>query len=92
MLYMASTLKPAAIRANLTLYLIVADSLLLAVLWWHGYLRPIYMHIGAALIVPYLIGNVIGARIFEPEREDIYRLAAYAIILGAAIYGLPIWK
>ena len=91
MLYMASTLPPAAIRANNTLYLILADILILSVLAFRGFLAASAVAIGVVAIAPYTLGNWIGAKIFRPEAEKIYRTAAYAIIAASAINGLPIW-
>ncbi len=92
MLYMASKLPIAAIRANITLYLILADIIMLAVLWISGLLVPSALLIGALMIWPYLLGNWFGALLFRPEAERLYRWTAYAIIAGSAIIGLPIWN
>ncbi len=92
LLYMASTLPAAAVRATLTLYLILADVLLLAVLGWNGYIVASGLVLGALMILPYVLGNWIGARLFRPGHEALYRRVAYAIIAGSAILGLPIWK
>lgn len=91
LLYMASTLPIAAIRANNMLYLILADVLLLAVLWWNGYLVPTAVALGVLMILPYTLGNWAGARLFRPEAERLYRWAAYMIIAGSALLGLPLW-
>ncbi|MDJ0640151.1 MAG: sulfite exporter TauE/SafE family protein [Paracoccaceae bacterium] len=91
MLYMASTLPAAAVRANLTLYLIMADVLLLAVLAWNGFLVASAVALGVLMILPYLLGNWVGALLFRPDLEDLYRRVAYAIIAASAILGLPIW-
>ncbi len=90
LLYMASTLPVSAVRANVTLYLILADSALLAVLWWKGLLAVSALALGALLIVPYLVGNWIGAILFRPDLETIYRRIAYLIIAASAIMGMPI--
>lgn len=91
MLYMASTLPVSAIRANLTLYLILADVLILAVFWWNGFLVPAALMLGLLMILPYTLGNWAGARLFRPSAERYYRAAAYTIIAGSAILGLPVW-
>ena len=91
MLYMASTLPVAAVRANLTLYLIVADVILLGVLAWNGYLVASALLLGVLMIVPYSLGNWVGALLFRPGAEKLYRLAAYAIIAASALMGLPLW-
>lgn len=90
-LYMASTLPPAAIRANNTLYLIAADIILLIVLLLGGVLVISALAIGGLMIVPYLLGNYLGGRLFRPEAERLYRRIAYVIIALSAITGLPIW-
>lgn len=91
MLYMASTLPVAAVRANLMLYLILADVILLGVLAWNGFLVAAALLLGVLMIVPYSLGNWLGAVLFRPEAEKFYRLAAYAIISGSALMGLPVW-
>lgn len=92
MMYMASKLPVTAIRANITLYLILADLILLAALWIGGLLVPSALAIGVLMILPYLLGNWIGARLFRPEAEGYYRWSAYAIITGSALMGLPVWN
>lgn len=91
MLYMASSLPVSAVRANTTLYLILTDLLMLAVLWWSGFLVPAALGLGVLMIVPYTAGNWTGGLLFRPEAEVVYRRVAYAIIGGSAILGLPVW-
>lgn len=91
LLYMASTLPPKTIRANNTLYLILADVILLVVLAWKGLLVSSAVALGFLMILPYLAGNWLGALIFKPGYEKIYRRVAYAIIAASALLGLPIW-
>ena len=91
MLYMASTLPVSAVRANLMLYLILADLILVGVLWAGGLLVFAALAAGALMILPYLAGNWGGAALFRPQAEKIYRWVAYIIIACAAISGLPIW-
>ncbi len=91
LLYMASTLPPKVIRANNTLYLILADVILLAVLAWKGFLVSSAVALGFLMILPYLAGNWIGALIFRPGHETAYRRVAYVIIGTSALLGLPLW-
>ena len=91
LLYMASTLPSSVVRANSTLYLILADLLMLAAIWWAGYLQLASVSVGAVLILPYLLGNWLGARMYRPEAERLYRAVAYLIIAASALYGLPVW-
>ena len=90
-LYMASTLPPSAIRANNTLFLIAADLILLAVFMISGVLVVAALAVGAVLIAPYLLGNWLGAKLFRPGSEVLYRRIAYAIIAASALTGMPIW-
>lgn len=91
-LYMASALPVAAIRANSMLFLLTADVLMLAVLGWNGFLDGSAVVLGVLLILPYLAGNWTGALLFRPEAEVTYRRIAYAIIGAAAVSGLPLWQ
>ena len=91
LLYMASSLPARVIRANCMIYLILADIILLAVLWWSDFLVISAIALGGLMIAPYFVGNWLGAMLFRPEAERTYRIVAYAIIAGSAILGLPIW-
>lgn len=90
-LYMASSLPVKTVRANLTMYLIVADVLLFTALGIGGFLVASAVSLGALLIAPYLLGNWLGAVLFRPELERYYRWTAYAIIAGSAVLGMPVW-
>lgn len=92
LLYMASPHPAAIVRASTMLYLYGYDLLLVATLLVMGHFALVPAVIGALLIVPNLAGNVIGAWLFRPELEPVYRRVAYAIIAGSALAGLPIWE
>lgn len=91
MLYMAAPHPPQVIRANMIMYLLSADIVLLCVLALFGHLVPTAIGLGLLLALPYLLGNLIGAAIFRPEAAKIYRFVAYAIIATSAVMGLPFW-
>lgn len=91
MLYMASTHPASVIRANLMLYLICADILMLALFAISGFLSLTPVLLGFVVAVPYLLANIVGAAIFKPEYEKAYRIAAYAIIAASAVTGMPVW-
>lgn len=91
LLYMASTQPASVIRANITLYLILADVILIAVFWWSGLLVGTALALGGLVILPYLAGNWAGAALFRPGAERVYRTVAYLLIAGSALMGLPIW-
>lgn len=92
MLYMASRLPIAVIRANFLLYLLAIDIVLFPVLWATGIMVWPAFLLGLLVGIPNLIANVIGARLFDPEAERLFRLVAYIVIAASAILGLPLWK
>ncbi len=91
MLYMAAPHPARVIRANITVYLLLADAVMIAVLRAFGHLVVGALVLGAVLALPYLAGNVAGALLFRPEAERSYRIVAYAIIAASALSGLPLW-
>ncbi|MEM9344768.1 MAG: sulfite exporter TauE/SafE family protein [Pseudomonadota bacterium] len=91
LLYMASARVAEVVRANMLLFLILTDAVYLPMLALFGQLDWTPVLIGAALILPGLFGNVIGARMFRPGRERTYRRVAYAIVAISAVSGLPVW-
>jgi len=92
LLYMASTLPPRTIRANNTVYLLLADVALLALFVAFGEFVWGAVVLGLVLAVPYLAGNLGGTAMFRlrPAAERTYRMVAYAIIAASAIHGLPL--
>ena len=46
---------------------------------------------GLILAVPNFLGNFIGAKLFDPNKTNQYRIVAYIIIAVAAITGFPFW-
>lgn len=91
MLYMASPHSAAVIRANIMIYLLLCDLVMITVLHLNGYLVVSAVLTGAMLAVPYLLGNVIGGWLFAPGYERIYRWVAYFIIAASALNGLPLF-
>ncbi|MEM0949029.1 MAG: sulfite exporter TauE/SafE family protein [Pseudomonadota bacterium] len=91
LLYMASPLPVQVIRANTLLYLILTDVVYLPVLALIGRLEVGAVLLGCVLVAPSLLGNVIGAWLFRPGQERVYRGIAYAIIAASALSGLPVW-
>lgn len=89
--YMASPLPVAAIRANMLLFLLAMDVVMLALYALSGNLAAGALFVGVLLIAPYTLANMAGAAIFNPKLERVYRATAYLIIAGSAILGLPIW-
>jgi uncharacterized membrane protein YfcA len=91
LLYMASTRPIKIIRANTFLFLFTTDVVLLPMLAIFGRLDSSAIALGIFLIIPNLIGGLVGARLFRPEYEGTYRTIAYLIIAASAISGFPLW-
>lgn len=91
LLYMAGDNPPALIRANTMLYLYTYDLMLLLLLALQARLDPVPVVLGLLMALPNVVGNILGARVFHPDRARVYRGAAYAITIAAAISGLPLW-
>lgn len=92
MLYMASKLPIAVIRANFLLYLVGIDLLLFAMLWIGDLLVWQIVALGLMMGIPNVLANMIGARLFDPQAERVFRTVAYIVIALSAIIGLPLWK
>lgn len=92
MLYMASTLPVAVIRANFLLYLLALDLLMVPILLAMDLMVWKIALLGLLAGIPNLVANMIGARLFDPDAEVIFRRVAYIVILASAILGLPLWK
>ncbi len=89
--YMSSPRPPQVIRGNAMMYLFVVDILTFVVFGIKGLLVLFPLFVGVALGIPYTIGGLIGQKIFNPEKEYIYRRVAYAMIFFSAVAGLPLW-
>lgn len=89
--YMASPHPARIIRANTTFYLFFYDCAILSMMLIAGRLAPEPVITGLMLATPNMAGNLLGARLFVPGYERLYRGVAYALIFGAAIAGLPVW-
>ena len=88
---MASTRPAAAIRANMLLFLVATDLILLPMLALFGRFDPTAVLLGVLLILPTMAGSLAGAKLFQPRLEPVYRAVAYAIIPAAAVSALPLW-
>lgn len=91
LLYASSTRPVAEIRANILMFLLAFDFVLLGWLGVRGQLALAPVVLGLVFFLPGVVGNVLGAAIFDPARERMYRGVAYIVVLVAAISGLPIW-
>lgn len=91
LLYMASPNPVQVVRASIMAYLFFYDIVLMSVLAVQGDLMPVPAVLGLSMALPNLAGNLLGAAIFRPELDRIYRTVAYSIIAVSALSGLPVW-
>jgi hypothetical protein len=91
LVYMARSLPPQVVRANITAYLLFYDMMILGYLAALGHLSVEPLLIGLVLTAPNALGNLAGAAIFRPEWNRGYRGVAYLIIAGSALSGLPLF-
>jgi uncharacterized membrane protein YfcA len=92
MFYMSRPLAPAMIRANILIYLFLADLLTLIVMLIGGLIEAVPLALGVLLWPIYMGGGMIGARLFNPAHERLYRMTAYVLIFAAAVVNLPILR
>ena len=92
MFYMARALPIATIRANFLMYLLGIDLMMLAMFWLFGLLDPLAIAVGLLCVPIYMLANVVGAWLFDPKAERLFRAVAYTVIAASAILGLPIWE
>jgi uncharacterized membrane protein YfcA len=91
MLYMSSLLPISVIRANFLLYLLGFDIVIILVFWGSGLFVWDVAVLGLIAGVPNVVANILGARLFDPGAEVLFRRVAYVIIAASAIIGLPVW-
>jgi len=89
--YMSRPLPVEVIRATILLFLFIFDFLILGYLAVLGEISKGASLLGLLLAIPNLAGNWLGGWMFRPEREQLYRLAAYLAIAASALSGLPLW-
>ena len=81
----------ATTRATTVVFLTTTSLLILPLMYLQGLLTPHAVMLGALLLVPYGMGSLVGQALFKPQWERFYRAAAYVIIAGATLMGLPVW-
>ena len=91
LLYVASSHPISVIRANNLLFLYFFDVCVVLIFTLSGVLTLKIFLLGLILALPNFLGNFIGAKLFDPEKTNQYRMFAYIIIAVAAISGLPVW-
>lgn len=80
------------IRANTIVVLTLSGAAYVPMIALQGAFPPGALAFGLAMAVPYGLGVLLGRRLFDPDRADLYRRVAYGIIGVAALIGLPLWS
>ncbi|MFP7673168.1 TSUP family transporter [Marivita sp. S0852] len=81
----------AVTRATTVVFLSTTSLLILPLMYLQNVLTVQAIALGLLFLLPYGIGAVLGQGLFHPGRERFYRVAAYVIIGGATLMGLPLW-
>ncbi len=89
--YMASPHPVAVIRANTLLFLLALDMMMQVNFALRGVWTPGDVGLGLLAAGPALLGNLAGARLFDPARAGVYRMVAYILIGASALSGLPLF-
>jgi uncharacterized protein len=91
MLYMASALPIAVIRANFLLYLLGIDLMMITLFAMFDLLDALAITASLLCAPLYMAANVLGAWLFDPSAVRLFRAVAYIVIAVSAILGLPLW-
>ncbi|MDV7144937.1 sulfite exporter TauE/SafE family protein [Tropicimonas sp. TH_r6] len=89
--YVSGPYAPARVRANTLLFFSLLEVLLFITFATQGVLDAQALTVGLILMLPYGLGNQLGAWIFDPARARLYRFVAYGIITGSALVALPVY-
>ena len=91
LLYLSGRRAVSEIRAVILLFLFATDVVVMLTFLIRDLISLEAFLIGVLLVPSYLIGGLLGQKLFDPRHERLFRGLAYAIILLAAITGLPVF-
>tara|TARA_A100001015_G_scaffold319281_1_gene441694 strand:- start:466 stop:1221 length:756 start_codon:yes stop_codon:yes gene_type:complete len=89
--YLSGPYQASVVRANTLLFLFSFDILFMVAISLMGFVLAEAVFLGLIMAIPIMCGNLIGARLFDPKREGLYRKVAFCIIAISAFQGLPIF-
>lgn len=89
--WLGGAMSAVAARANFIAYFALFDVFSTAVYGWNGLLTNDVFVFALLMFVPFVSGAAGGSMIFVFASDRNYRIAAYAIILSAAISSLPLF-
>lgn len=90
--FLGSHRPPDQVRANVMLFLLGFVAMLVPAFLYRGLVTLDAFAIGLVMLVPYIVGNLIGARVFNPAHVRRYRVVAQVLILSSGIAGMPIFS
>ncbi|WP_227267794.1 sulfite exporter TauE/SafE family protein [Roseobacter weihaiensis] len=79
-------------RANTLIFLTLSSLSLVPLMMLQGVIGWEAFWLGLLLLAPYGLGTLMGRRLFDPDKEKVYRRVAYAVVAGAVLIGLPLWN
>lgn len=87
-----SGLPAANVRGTAIVFFAVSDLLALGSLWWLQVLNAEHLHLAASLLVPALLGNVLGQVLFRRKPMALHVLiGSVLVVLSAATLAKTIW-
>jgi uncharacterized protein len=89
--HLGGSAAPAAIRANLILFFAAMSVVSAANLALRGLLGAEAVVLGLVLFPAYMAATLAGARLFRWRGDALFRRAAYLVVGGAALSGLPVF-
>ena len=89
--WLGSASGAAVVRANLLVFFLLTDALVIAVYWMQGLLTAPSIALALLIALPFLAAVTAGARLFHGASELTYRRIAYAIVAAAALVSLPLF-
>ena len=92
LMYMSGPYRPQVVRANIIIFFFLITIVAYVLLTFRGLLTAERIWLGLILILPYGLATLVGQRIFDPEKEAVFRAVAYVVILGSVLMSLPIWS
>jgi uncharacterized membrane protein YfcA len=92
LLYLSGRKAISEIRAVILLYLFTTDIVVMTTFLLRDLVTMEAFLVGVLLVPSYMLGGLLGQRLFSPKREALFRALAYGIILLAALVGLPVFS
>ena len=89
--YLSGPYSAAVVRATMVLLLFTFDNVFLFTITVAGQIIAEAVALGLVMAVPIMLGNILGARAFNPDCEGLYRRLPFCIIAFSAIQGLPLF-